>query len=156
VNSKGKIAAIGLGAVALGGIVGVGVSFADDPTPSTSPSASPSAGASAKPGSDKNAGHDRRALVRRALHGEATLGGKQIRVVDFQRGLVGQVSDTSITLKSTDGFTATYAVTSDTKVRKDGQAAKITDIKTGDEVRVLALKTGTTSTAKVVAEPKPH
>lgn len=156
-NSKTKIAAAGLGAVALAAAVGVGISYADDPTPSTSPSASPTAAGtpSAKTGA-KTRQHARRALLKRALHGEVTLGGKQPRVVDFQRGTVDRVSGTSITVKSTDGFTASYVVTNDTKVRKDGDAAKIGDIRSGDKVRVVARKEGSTDTARLIAEPKPR
>lgn len=156
-NSKTKIAAAGLGAVAVAAVVGVGISYADDPTPSTSPSASPSAGStpSAKAGA-KPGDHARRGLLKRALHGEVTLGGREQRVVDFQRGTVDRVSDTSITVKSTDGFTASYVVTNDTRVRKDGKAAKVGDIHSGDTVRVVARKNGSTDTARVIAEPKPR
>lgn len=155
-NVKSKIATVALGAVALGGLIGVGVSYADNPT--TSPSApsgtAPSGQAKAGHG-DKAGAHARRALMKRALHGEVTVGGKKgTRVVDFQRGSVQSVSSTGITLKSTDGFTAMYVVNAETKVRKDGAAAKIGDIKNGDTVRVVALKTGSTDTARVVAEPK--
>ena len=151
-NVKSKIATVALGAVALGGLIGVGVSYADNPT--TSPSA-PS-GSAAKAGHGAKAGaHARRALMKRALHGEVTVGGKKgTRVLDFQRGSVQSVSSNGITVKSTDGFSATYVVNAETKVRKDGAAAKIGDIKNGDTVRVVALKTGSTDTARVVAEPK--
>jgi hypothetical protein len=151
-NVKSKIATVALGTVALGGLIGVGVSYADNPT--TSPSA-PS-GSAAKAGHGAKAGaHARRVLMKRALHGEVTVGGKKgTRVLDFQRGSVQSVRSNGITVKSTDGFSATYVVNAETKVRKDGAAAKIADIKNGDTVRVVALKTGSTDTARVVAEPK--
>ena len=143
-NLKSRIAA-----------VGVGVSYADNPSTSPAPpSASPS---TSSPGThaDKAGAHAKRALLKRALHGELTVGGKEkTRVIDFQRGTVQKVAGTAITLKSTDGFTATYVVTTETKVRKAGEPAKIGDIKAGDKVRVVALKQGDTSTARLVAEPK--
>lgn len=171
---KSKIAAVGLGAVALAGLIGVGASYADNPTPSTSPSASssPSDPGSRAGGSTQAApkgqtdrgtradpsGHGRhaeRALLKRALHGEVTIGGeKQTRVMVFQRGAVDKVSATSITVKSTDGFAQTYVVNADTSIRKDGHAAEIADLAAGDKVRVVALKNGSTSTARVIAEPK--
>ena len=54
----------------------------------------------------------------RALHGEVTLAGEKHRVIVFQRGPVDKISDTSLTVKSNDGFTATYVLNADTKVRK--------------------------------------
>jgi len=169
---KGKIAAATLGALALAGGIGVGVSYADDPTATHSPNATPSAQSSpkqqssakqqpgtkhagAKQAGNKQGQHAKRALLKRALHGEVTVGGKkQTRVLAFQRGTIEKVSATSITVKSTDGFTATYVVNADTKVRKDGEAVKTTDLGSGDTVRVVARKDGQTSTARVVAEPK--
>ena len=104
---------------------------------------------------EKQGEHAKRALLKRALHGEVTLAGKKTtRVIDFQRGNVQQVSATSITLKSTDGFTATYVVTSDTRVRQAGEVGKLSDVRTGDKVRVVAVKDGKTSAAKAIAEPK--
>ena len=152
-NVKTTIATVGLGAVALGGLVGVGVSYADGPTATPSPTAPSSAAPSAP--KEKAGRHLERAALKRALHGEATVGGKEkTRVIDFQRGAVEKISATSITVKSTDGFTATYVVDADTVVRHARQVAKITDVKTGDKVRVVALKQGATSTARVIGEPK--
>jgi len=162
VYTRTKIAAISLSAVALVGAVGVGISYADDPTTSPSPSATPTSNASAGQPDNKQGdqqetqgGRTKQALLKRALHGEVTLGGKKkTRVIDFQRGNVQQVTATSITVKSADGFTATYVVASDTRVRQAGEVGKLSDIKTGDKVRVVAVKDGKTSTAKAIAEPK--
>jgi len=54
----------------------------------------------------------RRLLWSRVEHGEVTIKGKDDKpvVVDIQRGQVTAVSPTSISLKSEDGFTATYTV----------------------------------------------
>ena len=51
-----------------------------------------------------------------ALHGTvtATVGGS-VQALVFQRGAVTAVSDTSITLKSSDGFTGTYGRTTATR-----------------------------------------
>jgi hypothetical protein len=145
VKTRSTIAAISLAAVALAGGVGVGISYADDPTPTAVPTSTPS-GQPAK----------RKTLIRRALHGEVTLAGAKHRVVDFQRGNVQDVSATSITVKSVDGFSATYVVTADTKVRKEGQPAEIAEIKMSDRVRVVAIMDGSVITARLVAEPKPR
>ena len=63
-----------------------------------------------------------------ALHGEVTASANgSVQALLFQRGEVTAVSDTSITLKSSDGFTATYGRTAATSSRraalvKGGQA----------------------------------
>jgi hypothetical protein len=65
--------------------------------------------------------------------------------IDIQHGTVSAVSSTSITVKSTDGFTDTYAVSSDTIV--DAESAGIGSVKTGDNVYVSATTSGSTLTA---------
>ena len=69
-------------------------------------------------------------------HGEFTVqGNDKATVMTLQRGEVTKASDTSITVKSTDDFTATYVVGNDTR-------AKATDLKVGDSVIVVAEKAG--------------
>jgi hypothetical protein len=48
------------------------------------------------------------------LHGQVTIQkpGGGYETLDVQRGTVTAVSATSLTVKSTDGYTTTYAVTS--------------------------------------------
>jgi hypothetical protein len=150
--------ATALSTVALAGVVGIGVASADPTTtPTPSATAAPTAGASpstkpGKPGKPDKAAKAKRDLTQRALHGEVTLGGKKQRVVDFQRGTVADVSASSLTVKSTDGFSATYVVDAKTKVRHAKEKAAIGDVKTGDKVRVVALKNGSTVTATKIAD----
>jgi hypothetical protein len=79
-------------------------------------------------------------------HGEFTVqdSGKAT-VMTLQRGEVTKASDTSITVKSADDFTATYALGTDTRGRA-------TDVKVGDSVLVVAEKTG--AKAVLVAAPR--
>ena len=153
-NKIAKIVAAGAGTVALIGGIGAGIAAAD-PTTSPTPTPTPTASATAK---DKPADKHRdglpgrRALLARALHGEATLGGEKHRVVAFQRGVVQEVSTTSLTVKSEDGFSATYVLNAETKVHKQGDKSTISAIKNGDHVRVLALKDGSTLTAKAIGD----
>lgn len=150
-----KIVTGGAAALALSGLVGVGLATAD---PTTSPSPTP--GATATPAPDAKADRQqqregkqgKRDLARRALHGEVTLGGKKSRVVAFQRGAVTKISATSVTVKSTDGFTASYALAGDTKLRKAKQEVALSEIVVGDRVRVVARKDGSAITAQRVAE----
>jgi hypothetical protein len=166
-NKAAKIIAAGIGTVALAGAVGAGLAYADpDPTPTVNPSATPSASPTDKAdrkdkadGRDKadrkeKADKDRRhpGLLRRALHGEVTLRGEKHRVVVFQRGVVETVNATTITVKSEDGFTGSYLLNAETRVRKEKQEATLSDIKPKDRVRVLATKDGSTLTAKGIRD----
>jgi hypothetical protein len=154
VNTLTKIVTAGCAAVTLAGGIGAGIAAADTPTPS--PSQTPSATASPSTGTkaSKLPQTVRRHLfwVARTLHGEATLAGKQHRVVDFQRGTVERVSGTSIAVKSNDGFTATYTVDPATRVRKDNRLGTISDVAAQDRVRILATRTGSSVTAKVIRD----
>jgi hypothetical protein len=67
------------------------------------------------------------------------------QTIDTQRGSVTAVSDTSITVKSADGFTKAYQVTSSTNV--DAERNGIGSVKTGHQVAVTATASGSTATA---------
>jgi len=149
VNKVTKIIVAGVSSAALAGGIGAGLAYAD-PTPSPSPTAS--ASPSASPTTTENPKErkerkERRGLMAKALHGEVTLAGKKHRVVVFQRGPVEKISDTSLTVKSKDGFTASYALTPETKIRKKKADLALSDLKVGDRVRVVATKDGSAVTA---------
>jgi hypothetical protein len=119
-------------------VAGGGVAYAvSAPTPTSTPS---------QPTAPTKAKHHK-ALLGRVSHGEVTLNGKDHRVVDVQRGQVQSVSSTSVSVKSGDGFTATYTINSDTKVHKDAKAAAIGDVHNGDKVVVVATKANGADTA---------
>jgi hypothetical protein len=151
----------GVSTVALAGGVGVGLAYADMPsdeptaTPTVTSTNSPTETPKAKPSGKRDQHRDRRGFVRRhllarALHGEATLAGDERRIIAFQRGEVQKVGRTSVTVKSNDGFVETYALSDDTKVRENGERAKISDIDTSDRVLVVALKNDSTLNARRV------
>jgi len=81
------------------------------------------------------------------LHGQFVVakpgGGDQ--TVDVQNGQVTAVNSTSITLKSSDGFTKTYVVASSTLV--DAQRDGIGSVKVGNQASVQATVSGSTATA---------
>lgn len=66
-----------------------------------------------------------------------------------QRGTVTAVSATSISVKSADGFTATYVIDAETKINRDGATASIT---ADADVLVQSLVEGGTVTAKCVVD----
>jgi hypothetical protein len=63
---------------------------------------------------------------------------------------VQKVSKTSLTVKSNDGFVETYVLNDDTKVRENGDKAKLSDIDAADRVLVVATKDDSTLNARRV------
>ncbi|MFJ5697776.1 hypothetical protein [Arthrobacter sp. NPDC093139] len=109
----------------------------------------------------------------RELHSESVVkkgdGTLETRITQF--GTVESVSETSITVKSEDGFTLAYAIGADTRIRKqaaaapDGTAPKddagkrvkpsaatAADLKQGDTVRIRGVKNGASITARTIIE----
>ena len=84
------------------------------------------------------------------LHGELVIEGEDdaTTTVLTQSGSVTAASSTSITVRSTDGFTATWSVDEDTSVHtfaSRGTDGSIGDVEVGDEVRVSGPKESSTS-----------
>ena len=91
-------------------------------------------GASGRAGAARRAG-----VLKNLLHGQfTTKAADGTTVVDVQRGSLTAASATSITVVSTDGFSATYAVTSGTTVRKARRTVPASTLAVGDEVVVRA------------------
>jgi hypothetical protein len=162
-----KIIVAGVSTVALAGGIGAGLAYADTPTDeptsdptataTTSPTTSPTEPPAAEPSGERNQNGFRNRFVRRqlrfvarALHGEVTLAGEEHRVIAFQRGGVQKVNQTSLTVKSNDGFVEAYVLTDDTKVRENGDQSTLSEIDTSDRVMVVATKDGSTLTARRV------
>jgi hypothetical protein len=80
------------------------------------------------------------------VHGELTVpkSGGGYETLDVQSGTVTAVSATSVTVKSADGYSLSYTVTSKTLV--DAQAAGIGSVKKGDSVFVAATVSGSAPT----------
>lgn len=146
-NIAAKIIAAGVSTIALVGGIGAGLAYADPtPTPTPTPTASASPTAKDEPKADRAR---RGRLFRHALHGEVTLAGKEHRVIAFQRGPITEIDKNSVTVSSEDGYTATYVIDEQTKLRKgQGVDVPLSDLKPGNRVYVVALKDGSTLTAK--------
>jgi hypothetical protein len=86
------------------------------------------------------------------VHGQFVVekSGGGYETVDVQSGKVTAVSSTSITLKSADGFTHTYVVTSTTIV--DAQRDGIGSVKVGNEATLMATVSGGTATATSIQD----
>ncbi|HZC71560.1 MAG TPA: hypothetical protein VE442_12775 [Jatrophihabitans sp.] len=94
-------------------------------------------------------------LLRHVAHGEVVINGQDGYVThDFVAGMVTSVSSSSITIRSGDGTSETYAVTKDTRVRVLGDRARglssIGDIATGDHVGVAGTGTSTLTAKHVI------
>ncbi|MFB9180493.1 DUF5666 domain-containing protein [Dactylosporangium sucinum] len=87
-----------------------------------------------------------------ALHGDFVVKDSSGKYVTYrlQTGTVTAVSDTSITVKSEDGYSTTFAVNDSTKVGNG--SGKIGDVKTGNTVTVVGTVDGTTVTATRIAD----
>jgi hypothetical protein len=87
-----------------------------------------------------------------AVHGQfvAPKPGGGYQTLDTQRGTVTAVSSSSITIKSSDGYTRTYRVTSSTNVH--ARRAGIGSVKTGQTVSVLATVSDSSATATQIVD----
>ncbi|WP_433089561.1 hypothetical protein ACQP1P_23715 [Dactylosporangium sp. CA-052675] len=87
-----------------------------------------------------------------ALHGDFVVKGSNGQYVTerLQTGTVTAVSATSITAKSEDGFSTTFAVGEATKVNNG--ASTIADVKTGATVTVIGTVSGSTATATEITD----
>jgi hypothetical protein len=105
-----------------------------------------------------SAGHPRlrRFLAGRALHGEFVVETKDggVRTVVAQKGEITAKGNGTVTVKSRDGFTLTWRVDDQTKIRKRGGKASLPDLVIGDRVAAIGEKTSNGGTARaIVARP---
>lgn len=154
------------GTVALA-LTGTGAAIAWSATDSPLPSPSASGSAHAQPGKADKAQRPQQ------LHSESVVkkADGTFETVLNQQGTVDAAGETSLTVKSEDGFTQTYAVNADTKIisfpapaadgspatGEDGKRIKpsevtIAEIATGDLVRISGVKNGGTVTAERIVE----
>ncbi|HKF32439.1 MAG TPA: DUF5666 domain-containing protein [Jatrophihabitantaceae bacterium] len=96
---------------------------------------------------------------RELLHGERVVKDKDgtIITVDVQRGTVTAVSESSMTVRSSDGTTWTWTLNSDTKVRgADLKKEAVSSIKVGNTVGVAGQRIADTRTARAIGDPPPN
>lgn len=162
-----KIAIVGAaGAVVLGGgAAAVAAATTDTPGSGTAASPTPSASASAPAKAQHGKAGRARKVLGRFEHAEwVSKDGTANVTHDAVHGTVKSVSPTSITVQASDGFSLTFAVNSDTKVRvrdtssttrPKGKAGTISDVKAGNTVLVSGVKTGGAVDAKHVVDGLP-
>lgn len=160
------IAAVGITAL---GIAGATYAAASDPSPSATGGTSegpqqvpglggggdhggPGGYGQGAPGGPGRDGHGPRGGFPGAVHGTFVVpnqDGTGYQTVQMQHGVVTAVSATSISVKSADGFTATYVVDSGTEVNRGGTIA---DIAADADVLVQGVVDGSTVTAQRIVD----
>ena len=100
------------------------------------------------PGGGRGAG----AGLTGALHGDfvASDGNGGYTTKRLATGTVSAVSSTSITVKSADGYTTTYAIGSSTTVNNGN--SDVSSVKSGDTVTVVGTVSGSTATATTITD----
>jgi hypothetical protein len=133
---------------------------ADASTSGTPASPAPQASGSANGGHDKHPAL-RRLLIRRAIvakhveHGSVTVQTKNgEQTIDVQRGAITAISSTSMTVKSTDGYTLTWTFGDKTRILDNRATIQPSQLKVGETVGVAGPKTGSSDTARLVVVPK--
>ena len=147
----------GVAVAALLGGAGAALASTDSGTPAAqssvaaTPAPSPGQPGTAGPGARHFGGGFRFGMFG-ALHGQFVMAkpGGGYQTVDVQNGQVTAVSSTSITLKSSDGFTHSYTISGSTIV--DAQRDGIGSVKVGNQASVMATVSGSTATAASIMD----
>jgi hypothetical protein len=132
------------------GVLAVGAGVAGVASASATSGATPTASATATPPPQTRQAHSqhRGGMLRRALHGEFVVRQKAgFTTMAVQRGVITELSVTSLTVRSLDGYSHAYAINDSTSLRAKGQATNRDALQTGERAVVMALKTGNRYTA---------
>jgi len=123
-----------------------------DPSPAASPSAVPDD----KVAPDRKERRKARVLLRKnVLHGEVVVQTKEgTKTVAVQRGEVTEIGDSSVTVKSIDGYTATWSFAADLHVVRHSSTVKPEEIATGTRVGVAGAKDGEKFVARLIVVPR--
>jgi hypothetical protein len=124
-----------------------------DPSPAVSPTESPDARPDRK---DRRERRKERVLLRKnTLHGEVVVQTKEgTKTVAVQRGEVTEINDTSITVKSTDGYSATWSFATDLHVVRHSTTVQPEEIKAGTRVGVAGARDGDNLVARLIVVPR--
>ena len=141
------------GALGITMLSGVAYASGQNQQTSTAPASFAAAASGANPNAaapNAQRGPGKR-LGRNMLHGDITLSTKDgVKTLRVQRGKVTAATDTKITVESSDGYVSTYAITSDTKVKRNGGDVKGGAFVAGDQVMVVAVISGDSVTARSI------
>jgi hypothetical protein len=123
---------------------------AADPGPAAS--ARPGERAEDRPGDRPHKRRLARVLLRRnVLHGEAVVQTKNgPKTVVVQRGEVTAIDDTTVTVKSADGFTLTWTFGDPIRVLERRESVQPDDISVGTRVGIAGAKDGDATVARLL------
>jgi hypothetical protein len=93
-------------------------------------------------------------LRKNVLHGETVVQTKHgVQTIEVQRGQVTAVTATTVTIKSTDGFTETWTFGDKFVVVQHRAKVAASAIKSGAQIGIAGTKAGDTSTARLAVLP---
>jgi hypothetical protein len=96
-----------------------------------------------------------RFVFQHALHGEATVQTDEgLKTVVAQRGSVTAVDSSSVTVKSTDGYTLTWTLGPNSIVVVNRARSQISAVQVGTAVGVAGSRDGDTVTVRLLVVPK--
>jgi hypothetical protein len=159
------IATLVAGGLLAGGVAAAGALTASGALAAGStPSPAPSYSARRTPGGPGPHGFGGRAghgfgrpgmgLGGRMLHGEVVVqkpgGGTETLLV--QSGAITATSATSVTVRSSDGFTVVWSLSSSTTIRAGRNSGSVKDLAKDNTVQVVGTKSGSGGTARFVGE----
>lgn len=118
--------------------------------------AAPAPSASAGTGSDARARHPRvairRYLRKNTMHGSVTVQGKDgVKTIVVQRGTVTAVTSTTVTVKSTDGFSLTWTFGNPMRVVQDKKTVATSALAAGKTIGVAGTQSGSVTSARLIA-----
>jgi hypothetical protein len=135
----------------------------DEMVPAADTTPSPSASGAAHGGASGNAKAKhpalrrltiRRALARNVEHGEVVVNTKDgDKTIDVQRGTITAISSTTVTVKSSDGFTETWTFGSPIHVIEHRTTVQPSNVATGETVGLAGTKSGSNLTATLMVIP---
>jgi hypothetical protein len=144
------------GTVATGSVTAEGAD-ASDGTDGAAPEGATTPDPKASDGQKRGRPHRARVLLRKnTLHGDVVVQGKDgNKTVTVQRGTVVSIDGTSVTVKSSDGFTQTWTFAEKLRVvqLKKGKV-EVGTVKAGAEIGVAGHRAGDKATARLIVLPK--
>src|SRR3954454_4076805 len=151
------LVAAGVVAGAAGGVVISQLGTAGAASPSPSPAPDGHDGFRGLPGHGPGGMGALGMFGGRVLHGEATVQkpGGGTTVVHFQDGVISSISGSTMTVKSTDGFTSTFTVNGTTRISLNGSDGTLSKLAKNDKVRVIGVANGSSTVAKMVLDGVP-
>jgi hypothetical protein len=143
------------------GITAGGIAWAESGTgtpagPAATAAVTAPNGPGAAAAADGKAGARLRTLGRHVLHGEFVVQTRKgVVTADVARGVIVSVSDTAISVRSSDGVVTDFTVDKQTRARSQGKRVALSTLHAGDQVVVLGVKQNGASTpvARLIRHP---